>query len=89
MLGWPTGISKFPAKNSIAGELFSTADCQGDELHILDCDTEIVSHCETLAEIQCGPGFPLTLRIENPIQESLASVSSFGHPVVDTTGRVI
>ena len=35
-----------------------------------------------------SPGFPLTLRLENPIQESLASVSSFGHPVVDTTGAI-
>ena len=68
--------------------LFSTANCEGDELHILDCDNKIVSKCDTLAEIHCGPGFPLTLRLENPIQESLASVSSFGHPVVDTTGAI-
>ena len=39
-------------------------------------------------EIECGPGFPLTSRLQNPIQESLASFSSFGHPVVDTTGAV-
>ena len=38
--------------------------------------------------IECGPGFPLTLRLENPIQEGLASVSTFGHPVVDTTGTI-
>ena len=69
--------------------LFSTATCKGDELHILDCDNKIVpSKCDTLAEIHCGPGFPLTLRLENPIQESLASVSSFGHPVVDTTDAI-
>lgn len=39
-------------------------------------------------QVQCGPGFPLTLRLENPIQESLTSVSNFGHPVVDTTGAI-
>ena len=36
----------------------------------------------------CGPGFPLTLRLENPIQESFSTSSSFGHPVVDTTDAV-
>ena len=41
-----------------------------------------------IIDLFLSPGFPLTLRLENPIQESLASVSSFGHPVVDTTGAI-
>ncbi len=44
--------------------------------------------CEKLVEIECGPGFPLTLRLENPIQERLASFSQFGEAVVDTTGAM-
>ena len=44
--------------------------------------------CDSLVVIECGPGFPLTLRLENPIQEGLASISTFGHPVVDTTGTI-
>lgn len=48
----------------------------------------LILQCDSLAVIECGPGFPLTLRLENPIQEGLASVSTFGHPVVDTTGTI-
>ena len=44
--------------------------------------------CDKLVELICGPGFPLTLRIENPIQEDFSKSSSFGHPVVDTTGAI-
>ena len=44
--------------------------------------------CEKVVEVMCGPGFPLTLRLENPIQESFSTSSSFGHPVVDTTDAV-
>ena len=55
MLGWPTGK---PSQTKIAGSaesffdstivqvqdnLFNTVDCQGDELHILDCDNKIIS----------------------------------------------
>ena len=50
--------------------------------------THLTVSTNPILDFFLSPGFPLTLRLENPIQESLASVSSFGHPVVDTTGAI-
>ena len=50
--------------------------------------SEYMNFTNPIIDLFLSPGFPLTLRLENPIQESLASVSSFGHPVVDTTGAI-
>ena len=43
MLGWPMGKTKPKAPNNKSG-LYSTVSCDsGDEMHILDCDTNIIS----------------------------------------------
>ena len=42
MLGWPMGKTRPRAPNKKSG-LYSTVSCQGDEMHILDCDTNIIS----------------------------------------------
>ena len=48
MLGWPMG-KKVPFLSSLEKDMvgkthiFSTVSCQGDELHIQDCDNNIIS----------------------------------------------
>ena len=45
MLGWPLGfpIAKSKSFDIQDNLLLKTVDCQGDELHILDCDNKIIS----------------------------------------------
>ena len=48
MFGWPMG-KKVPFLSSLEKDMvgkthiFSTVSCQGDELHIQDCDNNIIS----------------------------------------------
>ena len=69
-------------------------DCQSSDPHILDCDPTFDADgldqvgCPNglRAAVECSPGYPLTLRVFNPIEDEIppGKVVKIGYPVIDT-----
>ena len=65
MLGWPMGKKVatlgLRQKDMVGkSQVFSTVSCQGDELHILDCENNIIFKVNTtLTSIPIGTGAEL------------------------------
>ncbi|XP_023326594.1 uncharacterized protein LOC111700015 [Eurytemora carolleeae] len=96
MLGWSVG--KIKPNQTLRNPVVYTASCTGTETHILDCKTNYTESglsCDSVW-IECSPGFPLRLRLDNPLPTlSFSEVglgignSTAGYPVVETTGAPV
>ena len=70
MKSWEFGKAvSLPAETPSGEVRLSSPRCEGDEPHILDCrhESDVGPACATAAAVECSPGFPFTLRMQNPL----------------------